>query len=107
MNGERQTGPTELPAAGLPAAESSDAADVARKDQADREADAALAYFERSAVEDLASILSTDLAEIDVTPDGLVVRAMVPGLTLEALQAMTQPRLRLADDCRTIAAPAG
>ena len=49
----------------------------------------------------------TDLAEIDVTPDGLVVRAMVPGLTLEALQAMTQPRLRLADDCRTIAAPAG
>ena len=49
----------------------------------------------------------TDLAEIDVTPDGLVVRAMVPGLTLEALQAMTEPRLRLADDCRTISAPAG
>jgi len=48
----------------------------------------------------------TDLAEIDVTPDGLVVRAMVPGMTLEALQAVTQPRLRLADDCRAMSAPA-
>ena len=49
----------------------------------------------------------TDLAEIDVSPDGLVVRAMVEGLTQEALQAMTQPPIRLADDCRVMAAPAG
>ena len=38
----------------------------------------------------------TDLAVIDVTPDGLMVREMVPGLTLEALQAVTGPTLRLA-----------
>lgn len=49
----------------------------------------------------------TDLAEIDVAADGLVVRAMVEGLTLEALQAMTEPALRLAVDCRVMAAPAG
>lgn len=48
----------------------------------------------------------TDLAEIDVTPDGLVVRAMVEGLTLEALQAVTQPPIRLAESCRVLAAPA-
>lgn len=48
----------------------------------------------------------TDLAEIDVTPGGLVVRAMVEGMTLEALQGMTEPTLRLADDWRVMAAPA-
>lgn len=48
----------------------------------------------------------TDLAEIDVTPAGLVVRAMVEGLTLSALQAVTEPKLALAEDCRTMAAPA-
>jgi 3-oxoadipate CoA-transferase beta subunit len=48
----------------------------------------------------------TDLAEIDVTPSGLVVRAMVEGLTLPALQALTEPKLTLADDCRVLSAPA-
>lgn len=48
----------------------------------------------------------TDLAEIDVTPGGLVVRAMVEGMTLEALQGMTEPGLTLAGDCRVMAAPA-
>ncbi len=48
----------------------------------------------------------TDLAEIDVTPAGLVVRAMVEGLTLPALQAVTEPRLALAADCRVLSAPA-
>lgn len=47
----------------------------------------------------------TDLAEIDVTPDGLVVRAMVDGLTEDGLQAMTQPPIRLAEDCRVMAPP--
>ena len=41
----------------------------------------------------------TDLAMIDVTDTGLVVRAMVPGLSLAALQAVTEPPLTLADDC--------
>src|SRR3546814_17682126 len=42
----------------------------------------------------------TDLAEIDVTTDGLLVRAMVEGLTLDGLQSRTGPKLRLAADRR-------
>lgn len=48
----------------------------------------------------------TDLAVIDVTDDGLVVREMVEGMTLEQLQAVTEPKLTLAPDCRTLSAPA-
>jgi 3-oxoadipate CoA-transferase beta subunit len=47
----------------------------------------------------------TNLAVIDVTPDGLVVLEMVPGMTLEKLQAITEPKLRLAPDYREIAPP--
>ncbi len=42
------------------------------------------------------SKIFTDLAVMDVTPSGLVVREMAPGLTLEELQKMTEPPLRLA-----------
>jgi 3-oxoadipate CoA-transferase beta subunit len=35
------------------------------------------------------SRIFTDLAVIDVTPDGLVVREMAEGLTFDALQART------------------
>lgn len=38
----------------------------------------------------------TDLAVIDVTDDGLVVRDMAPGLTLEELQSITGVALRAA-----------
>lgn len=38
----------------------------------------------------------TNLAVIDVTPTGLEVREMAPGLTLAELQAVTEPPLRLA-----------
>lgn len=38
----------------------------------------------------------TDLAVIDVTPDGFVVREMVEGLTLEELQNVTEAPLRHA-----------
>ena len=47
----------------------------------------------------------TDRALIDVTPDGLVVREMVPGMALAALQEMTEPQLRLAGDWRELGAP--
>jgi 3-oxoadipate CoA-transferase beta subunit len=33
----------------------------------------------------------TDLAVLDVTPDGLAVREMAPGLTFEELQAAGAP----------------
>ncbi len=47
----------------------------------------------------------TDLAIIDVMPDGLVVREMVSGLTLQALQDKTEPALTLAENCRVLTAP--
>lgn len=48
----------------------------------------------------------TNLAVIDVTPDGLVVREMVDGLDLATLQKLTEPRLTLANDWKKLAAPA-
>ena len=48
----------------------------------------------------------TNLAVIDVTPDGLVVREMVDGLDLAELQKLTEPRLTLANDWKQLAAPA-
>jgi 3-oxoadipate CoA-transferase beta subunit len=39
----------------------------------------------------------SDLARIDVTPQGLLVRAMVEGLDAETLQGLTAARLRFAD----------
>ncbi|HTP84834.1 MAG TPA: 3-oxoacid CoA-transferase subunit B [Alphaproteobacteria bacterium] len=44
----------------------------------------------------------TNLAVIDVTHDGLVVREMVPGLEFDELQKKTGAALRLANDWRTI-----
>jgi 3-oxoadipate CoA-transferase beta subunit len=37
----------------------------------------------------------TNLAVIDVTPDGFAVREMVPGLTLAGLQDVTDAPLRM------------
>ena len=42
--------------------------------------------------------LYTNLAVIDVTPEGLLVREMVEGLDFERLQALTEARLKLAND---------
>ena len=39
----------------------------------------------------------TNLAVIDVTDKGFAVREMVPGLTLEALQSVTDAPLRMAN----------
>lgn len=47
----------------------------------------------------------TDLAMIDITPDGLLVRRMVDGLSFDALQAVTAARLTLASDCAVYARP--
>ena len=48
----------------------------------------------------------TNLAVIDVTPLGLSVREMVPGMTLEKLQALTEPKLQLASAWQALAPPA-
>jgi len=44
----------------------------------------------------------TNLAVIEVTPDGLIVREMAPGLEFEELQAKTGAKLTLANDWRAI-----
>jgi 3-oxoacid CoA-transferase subunit B len=49
------------------------------------------------------SAVCTDHAWIDVTQDGLVVRELAPGVTLEALQELTEPRLIAAPDLRELA----
>jgi 3-oxoadipate CoA-transferase, beta subunit len=47
----------------------------------------------------------TDLAVIDVTPEGLVVREIADGIDLPALQAKTEGRLRPGSDLRPLKAP--
>ena len=48
----------------------------------------------------------TDLAVIDVTPKGFVVREMLDGLSKADLQARTGAPLTFAPDCRPLATPA-
>jgi 3-oxoadipate CoA-transferase beta subunit len=48
----------------------------------------------------------TDLAVIDVTPEGFVAREIVAGGTRDSLAALTGAPLKVADDCRVLAAPA-
>jgi 3-oxoadipate CoA-transferase beta subunit len=48
----------------------------------------------------------TNLAVIDVTPQGLSVLEMVPGLTLGQLQALTEPKMQLAETWQPLAPPA-
>jgi len=48
----------------------------------------------------------TDMAVIDVGPNGLVLRELAPGLSAADVQAKTGPSLTVAPDCRTIDLPA-
>lgn len=48
----------------------------------------------------------TDMAMIDVTPEGLVLREVAPGLDPAAVQARTEAPLRVAPDCREMQMPA-
>jgi 3-oxoacid CoA-transferase subunit B len=48
------------------------------------------------------SAVCTDLAWIDVTTDGLVLRELAPGVTVEAVQKLTEPTLRVAPDLKTM-----
>jgi 3-oxoadipate CoA-transferase beta subunit len=47
----------------------------------------------------------TNLAVLDITADGVVVREMIEELDLPALQALTEPTLTLANDWRRLVAP--
>jgi 3-oxoacid CoA-transferase subunit B len=45
----------------------------------------------------------TDLCVLDVTPEGLLLRELAPGVTAEQIQAKTQPPVQIAADCRAMA----
>ena len=45
----------------------------------------------------------TDYAVLDVTPEGLKLIEVAPGVTKEQVQEMTEPRLIVADDLKEIA----
>jgi len=47
----------------------------------------------------------TDLAVVDVTPDGFLVREMIDGLSRDELQAKSGAGLSYADDCGVLSAP--
>lgn len=47
--------------------------------------------------------LCTDLAWIDVTPSGLVVRELAPGVSFEDVQRLTEPPLTAAPDMKPMA----
>ncbi len=42
----------------------------------------------------------TDLCVLDVTDDGLLLRELAPGATVEAVRAATEPEVHVAEDCR-------
>jgi 3-oxoacid CoA-transferase subunit B len=47
-------------------------------------------------------LIVTDLAVIDVAPEGLLLREVAPGWTAEEVQALTEPRLIVAEDIKEI-----
>jgi 3-oxoacid CoA-transferase subunit B len=48
------------------------------------------------------SALCTDLAWIDISPDGPVLRELAPGATVESVQKLTEPKLIVAPDLKTM-----
>ena len=51
---------------------------------------------------EVVDLIVTELAVIDVTPEGLVLREVAPGVTPEAVQKLTEPKLRVAENLKTI-----
>jgi len=47
----------------------------------------------------------SDIAVIDVRPDGLVVREKVPGISFDELQARTEAQIGGRASCRELSAP--
>jgi 3-oxoacid CoA-transferase subunit B len=47
-------------------------------------------------------LIITDLAVIEVTPEGLVLKEVYPGLTPEDIQSVTEPKLIIAPDLKEI-----
>jgi 3-oxoacid CoA-transferase subunit B len=47
-------------------------------------------------------LIVTELGVIEVTPEGLVLREVAPGVTAEEVQKATEPKLRVASDLKTM-----
>jgi len=52
---------------------------------------------------EVVDLIVSELAVIEVTRGGLVLREIAPGITPEEVQRVTEPRLRIAPDLKTIA----
>jgi 3-oxoacid CoA-transferase subunit B len=48
------------------------------------------------------SAVCTDLAWVDITPDGAVLRELAPGVTAEAVQKLTEARLIVGPGVKTM-----
>ncbi len=46
------------------------------------------------------SMLFTDLAVIEITPEGMVLKEVMPGLTAEDVQSVTEPKLIISPDLK-------
>jgi 3-oxoacid CoA-transferase subunit B len=51
---------------------------------------------------EVVDLIVTELAVIEVTPEGLLLREVAPGLTPEAVQRVTEPILRVSPTWKTI-----
>ncbi len=49
------------------------------------------------------NLIVTDLAVIAVGPEGLLLKEVAPGMTAEEVQKLTEPKLIVSDDLKTIA----
>ena len=52
---------------------------------------------------EVVNLIVTELAVVEVTPDGLVLREIAAGVTPARVQELTEPRLRIAADLKTMA----
>jgi 3-oxoacid CoA-transferase subunit B len=55
-----------------------------------------------SAYRECVDLIITDLAVIEVTPEGLLLKEVAPGWTPEEVQALTEPELTIAPDLKEI-----
>ena len=48
------------------------------------------------------SLIVTDMAVIEIGPQGLILKEVAPGFTPEEIQEVTEPQLIIASDCKEI-----